>query len=79
MYTSTVKLAVLITTVGVEVITSAHEDVHFYCKTCRANYYSRCRGNYLHLHMRMCMYTSTVKLAVLITTVGVEVITYICT
>ena len=81
MYTSTVKLAVLITTVGVEVITSAHQDVHvhFYCKTCRANYYSRCRGNYLHPHMRMCMYTSTVKLAVLITTVGVEVITYICT
>ena len=84
MYTSTVKLAVLITTVGVEVITStctAHEDVHvhFYCKTCRANYYSRCRGNYLHPHMRMCMYTSTVKLAVLITTVGVEVITYIRT
>ena len=74
MYTSTVKLAVLITTVGVEVITYVeviHEDVHvhFYCKTCRANYYSRCRGNYLHPHMRMCMYTSTVKLAVLITTV----------
>ena len=29
--------------------------------------------------MRMCMYTSTVKLAVLITTVGVEVISYIRT